>query len=691
MNKFSAVSESVSTMLHGADYNPEQWLDRPDLLEKDIELMKKTHCNVMSVGIFSWAALEPEEGRFEFTWMDQVLHRLAENNIHVLLATPSGARPAWLSQRYPEVLRVSSARLKSLHGERHNHCFNAPAYRQKVALINSKLATRYAHHPAVIGWHISNEYGGDCHCDHCQDAFKIWLKDRYQSIDALNKAWWTGFWSHTFNDWSQIDSPSPQGESSVHGLNLDWKRFVTDSVTDFCRHEVAVLKEQNPNLPVTTNFMEYFYDYNYWKLADAIDFISWDSYPLWHKGSDDMALACYTAMYHDLMRSIKDKPFLLMESTPSQTNWQPITKLKKPGMHLLSSLQAVAHGSDSVQYFQWRKSRGSVEKFHGAVVDHVGHVDTRVGRDVSEVGAFLAELDDIVGSRSDAEVAIIFDWESRWAMDDASGPRNEGLFYEQTVNDQYRGFWEQGINCDIIEQLSDFSRYKVLVAPMLYLLKEGVGERMASFVAAGGTLVASYWTGIVNESDLCFLGGFPGGENSSLRNTLGIWAEEIDSLYDDERVSIDSLAGNTLGLAGSFKARHLCETIHLENAQALAIYSSDFFTGKPALTCNHYGKGQAYYIASRNDLSFNSQFYQRIAQQFGITKAIDTQLAEGISVTVRHNAQFDYLFVMNFSAHPKLLKLDGRDYVEHATGIALTGEIFIEKYQVRVLKRVRLI
>lgn len=380
-----------------------------------------------------------------------------------------------------------------------------------------------------------------------------------------------------------------------------------------------------------------------------------------------------------------------MESTPSQTNWQPITKLKKPGMHLLSSLQAVAHGSDSVQYFQWRKSRGSVEKFHGAVVDHVGHVDTRVGRDVTEVGAFLAGLDGLVGSRSDSEVAIIFDWESRWAMDDASGPRNEGLSYEQTVNDQYRGFWEQGINCDIIEQLSDFSGYKVIVAPMLYLLKEGVGERLASFVAAGGTLIASYWTGIVNESDLCFLGGFPGGENSPLRNTLGIWAEEIDSLYDDESVSIDSLQGNALGLTGSFQARELCETIHLENAQALAIYASDFFAGKPALTCNHYGKGQAYYIASRNDLSFNRQFYQRIAQQLGLTQAIATQLAEGVSVTVRHNAQFDYLFVMNFSAHSNVVKLDQREYLDHPSGLALTDEISLEKYQVRVLKRARVV
>ncbi len=511
MSSKQGILPKVNGLLHGADYNPEQWLDRPDILEKDIELMKQTHSNVMSVGIFSWAMLEPSEGEFQFDWLDSVLDRLANNNINVFLATPSGARPAWLSQRYPDVLRVNSERVKQFHGERHNHCYSSPNYREKVAIINRKLAERYSQHPAVIGWHISNEYGGDCHCDYCQDAFRGWLKEKYGSLEALNKQWWTTFWSHNYSDWAQIESPSPIGENSVHGLKLDWKRFCTERVSDFCRHEIAPLKELNPALPTTANFMEYFYDYNYWELAKAIDVISWDSYPLWH-GEDDVATACYIAMYHDLMRTLKQQPFLLMESTPSQTNWQPITKLKKDGMHVLSSLQAVAHGSDSVQYFQWRKSRGSVEKFHGAVVDHVGHVNTRVGREVSAVGKYLQQINQLAGTHTQSEVAIIFDWESRWAMDDASGPRNEGLQYEQTVCDHYRGFWQQGINCDIIEQLCDFSPYKVLVAPMLYLIKPGVAERLAAFVEQGGTLVVSYWSGIVDESDLCFLGASLGAK-----------------------------------------------------------------------------------------------------------------------------------------------------------------------------------
>ena len=393
MKKFAPLSPKVNALLHGADYNPEQWENYPDIIDKDIAMMQQAKCNVMSVGIFSWAKLEPQEGVFEFGWLDSILDKLYAAGIHVFLATPSGARPAWMSQKYPQVLRVGRDRVPALHGGRHNHCMSSPVYRDKTLKINSLLAERYSQHPAVLGWHISNEYGGECHCSLCQERFRDWLKARYETLDNLNHAWWSTFWSHTYSDWSQIESPAPQGEVSIHGLNLDWHRFNTAQVTDFCRHEIAPLKAANAALPVTTNFMEYFYDYDYWQLAPVLDFISWDSYPMWHRDKDETTLACYTAMYHDMMRSLKGgKPFVLMESTPSATNWQLTSKLKKPGMHILSSLQAVAHGADSVQYFQWRKSRGSVEKFHGAIIDHVGHLDTRVGREVTALGEMLSQL-----------------------------------------------------------------------------------------------------------------------------------------------------------------------------------------------------------------------------------------------------------------------------------------------------------
>jgi beta-galactosidase len=556
-------------------------------------------------------------------------------------------------------------------------------YRRKVNEINQQLAQRYAQHPAVIGWHISNEYSGECHCSRCQSAFRQWVQQRYQTLERLNEAWWSDFWSHTYSDWSQIESPAPQGEVSIHGLNLDWRRFCSSQATDFCAQEIVPLKAANPSLPATTNFMEYFYDYDYWQMSKVIDFISWDSYPMWHNQQDETGLACYTAMFHDLMRSLKQgQPFVLMESTPSVTNWQPTSKLKKPGMHILSSLQAVAHGADSVQYFQWRKSRGSVEKFHGAVIDHSGRLDTRVGKEVCELGRLLAAMAPVAGSRVEARVAIIFDWESRWAMDDAQGPRNIGLHYEQTVVEHYRPFWEQGIAVDIINADSDLSGYQLVIAPMLYMVREGFAERAEAFVRQGGQWVASYWSGIVNESDLCYLGGFPG----PLRPLLGIWAEEIDSLTEDETNSIRGVPGNELGLQGNYQARHLCELIHLEGASAQAVYGGDFYAGRPALTVNRFGEGKAWYVASRNDASFQRDFFMAIAEELALPRALATSLPQGVTAQRRTDGESEFVIVQNYSDKVKKLSLPAI-YVDMADNQTQQGEMVLAPWGCRVLTR----
>lgn len=686
MNKmFKPLSEKVPHMLHGADYNPEQWADYPDVFEEDLRLMKLAKCNVMSVGIFSWAKLEPEDGVYTFEWMDNVIDRLYENGVYVFLATPSGARPTWMSEKYPEVLRVGPNRVRNLHGMRHNHCFTSPVYREKIEIMNTKLAERYSDHPGVIGWHISNEYGGECHCDLCQDAFRNWVKEKYQTIDNLNHAWWTTFWSHTYTNWSQVESPAPHGETMVHGQNLDWKRFVTDQTLDFYRHEIKPLKAKNPELPATANFMEAFEGLNYDKFADDLDFVSWDAYPTWHFTDDDLDVAAWTSMNHDMFRSLKGgKPFFLMESTPSLTNWQDISKLKKPGMHLLSSLQAVAHGSDSVQYFQWRKSRGSSEKFHGAVVDHVGHEHTRVFNDVKDVGESLSQLSDVVGASVEPEVAIIFDTENRWAVKDAQGPRNVGVHYERTIKEHYRAFWDQGIPVDVIGMDRDLSQYKVVVAPMLYMVREGVGERIEQFVQAGGTFVSTYWSGIVNETDLCFLDGFPG----PLRKTLGIWSEEIDGLNDGQTNAVKMLADNSLGFTGQFEAKELCDLIHLEGAQALATYQDDFYAGRPALTVNQFGKGEAYYIASRNDENFTTQFYNQLIKKAGITRVIDRELPKGVTAQIRSDQENDYVFVMNFTAADQIVELDNREYTDILTNEPVNREqLALEGYGLAVLQR----
>ncbi|HEY8344891.1 MAG TPA: beta-galactosidase [Bacillota bacterium] len=683
MERYKPINAKAPHFWHGADYNPDQWLQDPHILEEDLRLMKLANCNVMSVGIFAWAALEPEEGKFNFAWLDRVLDGMAENGVYAVLATPSAARPAWLSQKYPEVLRVGADRKRILHGNRHNHCYSSPVYREKVELINTKLAERYKDHPALLVWHVSNEYGGECHCALCQEKFRQWLQQRYQTLDALNQAWWTAFWSHTYTDWSQIESPAPHGENSIHGLHLDWKRFVTQQTIDFFQHECKPLVAITPDIPVTTNFMGTYPGLDYWKFASAVDVVSWDNYPRWHGKKEDWRLAAEVAFVHDLNRSLKNgKPFMLMESTPSMTNWMEVAKNKRPGMHLLSSIQAVAHGADTVQYFQWRKGRGGVEKFHGAVVDHAGHEHTRVFRDVTQVGEALKKLDPVLGATVHPEVAVVFDWENRWALEDAYGFIREKK-YEETCQRHYLPFWKQGIPVDIINEDSDFSRYRLVIAPMLYMVRKGVGERITEFVANGGTFVATYLSGTVDENDLCFLGGFPG----PLRKVLGIWVEENDALYDDEVNHVAMLPGNVLGLRGQYTARELCDLIHLETAQVVAVYKEDFYTGRPAVTVNKYGAGEAYYIASRNEDRFLDDFYRSIIERMGLHPVMKAELPLGVTAQMRTDGVRDFVFLLNFTTEVQRIDLQDEEFTDLLTLERARGIVELPPYGLRILER----
>ena len=349
------INEKFKHILHGGDYNPDQWQHSPDVLEEDMRLMKLANCNNMSVGIFAWAKLEPEEGKFDFSYMDKALDDIYANGGRVFLATPSGARPAWLARKYPEVLLTNADGDRIRFGSRHNHCYTSPIYREKVATINRKLAERYGNHPAVIGWHISNEYGGNehkcmCCCELCKAEFRSWLKEKYGTIDELNKQWWSYFWSHTYPDWDYIDPPMTNGESSTHGLKIDWRRFITHQTVDFMKNEIRAVKSVNPSIPVTTNLMSFFPFLDYREFAKEVDFVSNDLYPAWSGQPSDINVASESAAMHDLIRSLKHKPFVLMESTPSLVNWHTYNKLKRPGQHEVASLQAVAHGSAMPRY-----------------------------------------------------------------------------------------------------------------------------------------------------------------------------------------------------------------------------------------------------------------------------------------------------------------------------------------------------
>jgi len=636
-------------ILHGGDYNPDQWLDRPDIIDEDFRLFKLAGINTVSLGIFAWTRLEPAEGAYDFSWLDALMDRAHKENIGVILASPSGAKPAWMSQKYPEIRRCSAARVRDLQGKRHNHCYTSPKYREKIQALNTQLAKRYANHPALMLWHVSNEYGGECHCPLCQEAFRTWLKKKYGNLEALNAAWWTDFWSHRYTDWEQIESPSPQGEDGLHALVLDWRRFVDHQSLDFFRWESAPLRSLSPNIPITVNMMGTYPGLNYWNWAPYVDYISWDSYPAWHsQGFSDVDEASHTAFVHDLMRSLKKgKPWLLMESTPSQVNWRDICKLKKPGMHRLSSLQALAHGSNSVLYFQLRKGRGASEKFHGAVIDHEGSENGRVFKEVAQLGEELKGLSELCSTRYKAEAALIYDWENRWALEQYQGFNRLDRDYEAWCMRFYKALWQENIALDIPNQDQDFGSYKLLVVPWLYLLKESTAQRFKAFVEDGGILVASFGLGQVNATDLCYTGGFPG----LLREFSGLWAEETDPLFPGEYNYAVPIEGNPLGLKTEGRLESVCELLNTEGAETLAVYKDNWYAGRPVLCRKRQGKGWFYYLAAKADPSFIEELISALIKEAGLVATKPAQV-RGLELQKRSGPDGTWTFEMNFNDYP---------------------------------------
>ncbi len=673
---------SVPHLLHGGDYNPDQWLGEPAILAQDMRYMKDAGVNAVSVGIFAWTALEPDEGTYTFDWLDRTMDMLAENGIHAILATPSGAKPAWMSAKYPEIRRVTADGQREPHRGRHNHCRTSPIYRAKCQTINTRLAERYRDHSALTLWHVSNEYNGEpCYCDVCLKAFRQWLKEKYGSLQDLNDAWWTAFWSHTYTDWDQINPVDP----SIHGLMLDWRRFSSEQTADFFRYESAPLREITPDIPVTTNFMGTSPTLDYRILAKDVDVVSWDAYPRWHEPRGNWRVGADTSFVHDLTRGLKPgHPFLLMECTPSAQHNMPAMKLKRPGMHRLASLQAVAHGSDSVMYFQWRACRGGQEKLHGAVVAHDNTNNTRVFRDVADVGDTLAQLDCMVGTSVPSEVAILYDWQNAWAIEQSRGPLQEGKDYTRTCQAHYLPLWQRGIPVDIVGYECDLSAYRLVVAPMLYMLRDDLASRLSDYVRGGGTLVVTYWSGLVDENDLCFLGGRPG----PLRELMGVWCEETDALYPGETNTVVPERANALRLRGTYTCRGICDLLHLEGAEPLATYGGDFYVGLPALTVNNVGRGKAYYVASRNDEAFLDDLYNALAEDLRIPRALDSDLPQGVTAQMRTDGQRTFVFLLNFSPQWQLVDLGENTFVDMITGKETVGQIVMDEYGSRVLERV---
>lgn len=674
--KIGSNTENVLGIFHGGDYNPDQWLDCPEVLEEDVRLMKKARVNCVSLGIFAWSRLEPEEGRYELDWLENIIQRLYENGIYTILATPTGAMPHWLTDQYEEVRQVSENGVRNDAGKRHNYCPSSLVMREKTRQIDQKLAERFGRHPGVICWHISNEIAnngidGACHCENCQQAFRIWLQQKYGTLEKLNKAWWTAFWSHTYTDWAQVKGPSVRGENLLHGLNLDWKRFMSSQQLDFCKEEIRTVRSYSA-LPVTTNLMAFFRPLDYFQWAKVLDFVSWDCYPDWHSGADELDTAAEAAACHSLVRSLKRDNFLMMESTPSVVNWREKNRLKRPGMHELSSLQAVACGSDSVQYFQWRKSRGSSEKYHGAVVDHKYGENTRVFRDVARLGERLLQIaPKVLGTCNQARIAMIFDWENWWAVEDAYAVDNH-IQYQRVFLEYFRPLWEMGVDVDIVDMDCELDSYSVVIAPLNYLYRKGYADSVQQYVEQGGCYVTTCWSGEVDDTDLVYL------EKHPLEEVLGIAPEEMDAP--------DGYCENSLQYQGqTYRITGLCGLVHAKSAEVLAEYQHDFYAGYPALTRNIYGKGEAYYIASMNEMDFLRTFYQELLHKKGLECRLNVKFPMGVTVNERRENDQSLWFLQNFNRTAADVEFLSA-YTNIETGEVLDGKVTMGAFECMILE-----
>ncbi|NUR90128.1 MAG: beta-galactosidase [Nonomuraea sp.] len=628
----------VPGLLFGGDYNPEQWPE--EVWAEDVRLMAEAGVNMATVAVFSWSRLEPRRGEYDWSWLDRVLDLLHEHGVAADLATATATPPPWLVREHPEVMPVDAAGTRLEFGSRQGYCPSSPLFRQHAVRLAEAIAERYKDHPALAMWHISNEYADhtlECFCEESARHFRAWLAERYKDVDALNAAWGTSCWGQHYTSLDQVEpprkAPGPVNPSQL----LDWRRFCSDALLELFQAEKAVLRRVTPDVPVTTNFMSILHGLDYWKWAEQEDLVSDDAYP----DPADPRAHVAVALSYDLMRSLKRKPWLLLESAPSAVSWREVNVPKPPGVMRLHSLQALAHGSDGVMFFQWRQARYGPEKFHSAMLPH-GGTGTRGWQETLQLGRDLRNLEEIAGTGTKADVALILDWDSWWGLEAPESMPSSRLRLKELLMTWYAPLHARGIAVDLARPTDDLSGYRTVIAPNLYLCTE------ESLRTVTGRLVVGPFSGVVDPNDQVHPGGAPG----PLRDLLGVTVDEFWPLTQPQETT-----------AGT--ARTWAEWIRVTDAEVVATYQGGDLDGRPAIT----RKGEAYYVSCLLD---------------DPTALIDLDgidVPEGIEAVRRAN----YLFLLNHTTSPQRVTLPnpGRDLL---TQQDLDGEIEIAPRDAIVLK-----
>ncbi|HTI24909.1 MAG TPA: beta-galactosidase [Kutzneria sp.] len=636
-------TDRLGGLAFGGDYNPEQW-DEPVWREDD-ELMRRAKVNLATVGVFSWALLEPEEGVFDFAWLDAQVDRLHANGVSVNLATPTASPPPWFTFAHPDALPVTADGVRLVHGSRDTYCIAAPAYRAAARRIASALAERYGDHPGLALWHVHNEYTTLCWCDHVAVAFRAWLCERYRDLDAVNEAWGTAFWSQHYTAWDQILPPRATQWHKNPGQALDFRRFWSDEVLLAYQEQRDAIRA-NSDRPITTNLMVPGYqNLDLWKFGREVDLVAIDHYPT----APGIDAAADGAFGGDRARSFGGgQPWLLMEQGTNTVYVGDRVLGKEPGDILRHSLGHIAHGSDGALFFQWRQSKAGAEQWHSAMVPHAGP-DSRIHREVTELGELLSRLGELAGSTVRAEVAVLHDSDAWWAMN-GDGLPSADLDYHATLSRAHRVLWNAGVTTDFAHPEHDLSRYRLVLAPALFVLSDAAAKNLRRYFDAGGTLLVQHTTGVADERLHARLGGYPAAD---LREALGIRVEEHRPLARDARIPLsDGAYGTVWG-----------EVVRLDGAEAVSTYTSGMLAGSPAVT--RHGRG--WYVSTRLDDSAYAALVARLLAEAGVTPDLPG-LPPGVECVTRHTPDGRrWRIVLNHTADPVRLPEPAHDLLTAAT------------------------